>query len=145
MLDTFKIQFDVSTSDINCPFLANIWVDNQCRYQNLQITELHHIELILQDDEQEHELRIELQGKTTDHTKVDADGNIIEDSTINIKSFVIDDIDVNQLVMDKCVYIHDFNGTQALIHDSFHGTAGCNGTISFKFSTPMYLWLLENM
>ena len=37
------------------------------------------------------------------------------------------------------------NGTQPEIADNFFGIAGCNGTISFRFSTPIYLWLLENM
>jgi hypothetical protein len=54
-------------------------------------------------------------------------------------------LDVNQLFLDKCVYTHNFNGTRPEITDTFFGIAGCNGTISFSFSTPIYLWLLENM
>jgi hypothetical protein len=90
-------------------------------------------------------LRIVLQGKTLDHTQIDADGNIVKDATLQISNVVIDEIDINQLFLDKCVYTHNFNGTQPEIADTFHGVAGCNGTISFEFSTPIYLWLLENM
>jgi hypothetical protein len=64
---------------------------------------------------------------------------------VQISQVVIDDLDVNQLFLEKCVYQHNFNGSQPDIKDTFHGVAGCNGTISFEFSTPIYLWLLENM
>jgi hypothetical protein len=49
------------------------------------------------------------------------------------------------LFSEKCVYTHNFNDTQPEIQDTFHGIAGCNGTISLQFNTPVYLWLLENM
>ena len=64
---------------------------------------------------------------------------------MGITNVVIDDLDVNQLFLEKCVYTHNFNNTQSEIADTFHGVAGCNGTITFEFSTPIYLWLLENM
>jgi hypothetical protein len=99
----------------------------------------------ISDDDGEHELRVVITGKTSDHTIVDEAGNIIKDATLQISNVVIDELDVNQLFLSKCVYTHDFNGTQAEIQDTFHGIAGCNGTISLKFSTPIYLWLLENM
>ena len=97
------------------------------------------------DDDGEHCLRIVLGGKTAEHTVVDDVGNILKDATVQISQVVIDDLDVNQLFLEKCVYQHNFNGSQPEIADTFFGIAGCNGTISFKFSTPIYLWLLENM
>jgi hypothetical protein len=99
----------------------------------------------IRDNDGEHKLQVVLSGKTTDHTKVDEAGNIVKDVTLQISNVVIDEIDINQLFLDKCVYTHNFNGTQPEIADTFHGVAGCNGTISFEFSTPIYLWLLENM
>jgi hypothetical protein len=80
-----------------------------------------------------------------EHTKIDEQGNIISDATLQISNVSIDELDVDQLFLEKCVYTHDFNGTQPKIEDTFHGIAGCNGTISLKFNTPVYLWLLENM
>jgi len=99
----------------------------------------------ISDDDGEHELRIVISGKTADHTRVDKTGNIVKDATLQISNVVIDELDVNQLFLEKCVYTHTFNGTQPEIADTFHGVAGCNGTIAFEFSTPIYLWLLENM
>jgi hypothetical protein len=97
------------------------------------------------DDDGEHRLRIVLGGKTAEHTVVDDDGNILKDATVQISQVTIDKLDVDQLFLEKCVYEHNFNGSQPDIKDSFHGVAGCNGTIIFEFSTPIYLWLLENM
>jgi hypothetical protein len=86
-----------------------------------------------------------LSGKTIDHTKIDEHGNIIKDAVLQVLNVTIDAIDVHKLFLEKCVYEHDFNGSQPAVKATFHGIAGCNGAIIFKFSTPIYLWLLENM
>lgn len=144
-MDTVKISFDIETSDAECPLGMEIRLDNTVLMKNHHVQEKIAFEYDINDDDGEHKLQIVLTGKTTDHTRVDADGNIIKDATLTISNIVIDDININQLFLDKCVYTHDFNGTQPEIQDSFHGVVGCNGTISFEFSTPIYLWLLENM
>jgi len=46
---------------------------------------------------------------------------------------------------ELATYTHDFNGTKELTQEKFYGVMGCNGTVSLKFATPIYLWLLENM
>jgi hypothetical protein len=140
-----KISFNVETSDVSCPWSMEIWLDNEVLLKNSHVQEKIEFTHNINDAEGDHELRLIIQGKTTDHTKVDADGNIIKDATLEISSVTIDEIDVMQLFLEKCVYTHNFNGTQPEIADTFHGIAGCNGVISFKFSTPIYLWLLENM
>jgi len=97
------------------------------------------------DSNIEYTLIIELSGKTVDHTKVDKDGNIINDVLVTFSDFKLEDIDISQIVFQKAEYHHNFNGTQDNIIDSFHGTIGCNGQIILKFQAPVYLWLLENM
>ena len=49
------------------------------------------------------------------------------------------------MFVEQAVYTHDFNGTSKATENKFYGELGCNGTVSLKFSTPMYLWLLEHM
>jgi hypothetical protein len=144
-LETVRISFDVETSDAECPIGMEIWLDDAVLLTNNHVQEKISFSHDISDDDGEHELRVIITGKTSDHTIVDEAGNIIKDATLQISNVVIDELDVNQLFLDKCVYNHDFNGTQAEIQDTFHGIAGCNGTISLKFSTPIYLWLLENM
>jgi hypothetical protein len=144
-LETVRISFDVETSDAECPIGMEIWLDDAVLLTNNHVQEKISFSHDISDDDGEHELRVIITGKTSDHTIVDEAGNIIKDATLQISNVVIDELDVNQLFLSKCVYTHDFNGTQAEIQDTFHGIAGCNGTISLKFSTPIYLWLLENM
>jgi hypothetical protein len=64
---------------------------------------------------------------------------------LSIANISFDDIKIEQLVIDQSVYHHSFNGSQAPIEDKFFGDMGCNGHVSLPFTTPIYLWLLENM
>ena len=145
-METTKISFDLETSDAECPLGIEIRLGNTVVLKNNHVQDKITFEYDIDSvDDGDHELQIILTGKTPDHTIVDETGTIIKDATLAISNIMIDIIDVNQLFLEKCVYTHDFNGTQPKIEDSFHGVAGCNGTISFKFSTPIYLWLLENM
>jgi hypothetical protein len=145
LLETAKISFDIETSDAECVLGVEIWLDNAVLLSKNHVQEKITFYHDISDDNGEHELRIVMLGKTPEHTKIDEAGNIVKDATLQISNVVIDDIDVNQLFLEKCVYTHNFNGTQSEIEDTFHGIAGCNGTISLEFTTPIYLWLLENM
>lgn len=144
-METVKLSFDIETSDATCPLAVNILMDNilvfSCNHVQDPITFVHEIP----DNDGEHELRIVLAGKMSEHTDVDSSGLIIKDAVWTISNVSIDYLDVNQMFMEKCVYDHNFNGSQPDIKDTFHGVAGCNGTISFAFSSPIYLWLLGNM
>lgn len=144
-METVQISFDVETSDTECPLSVQVWLDESLLLDNAHVKEKIAFAHGISDDDGEHQLRIVISGKTADHTKVDDQGNIIKDATLQISAVTVDGIDVNQLFLEKCVYTHDFNGTQPEIADTFHGVAGCNGTIVFEFTTPIYLWLLENM
>ena len=145
MSDTSTISFDIAPSDSTAMIGIAVWMDNACVYQTDHLTKHDNINHAVLDDDNEHELRVVISGKTVEHTQVDAQNNIVKDAVLNISNITVDGIDVTQLFNEKSVYTHNFNGTQAEIQDKFYGTAGCNGTISFQFTTPLYLWLLENM
>jgi hypothetical protein len=144
-LDTVNFKFELTPSDDQCPMSVEVWLDNDLVWSAPQLHQTVMFSHNFGDDNGEHRLRIVLGGKTAKHTVVDDAGNILKDATVQISQVTIDELDVNQLFLEKCVYEHNFNGSQPDIKDSFHGVASCNGTISFVFSTPIYLWLLENM
>jgi hypothetical protein len=96
-------------------------------------------------EDQSHTIKIVLKNKTAEHTKVDESGSIVKDSMISISDINLDDIEIDQLFFEKAQYTHSFNSDSTPVTDSFHGNMGCNGTVEFKFSTPVYIWLLENM
>jgi len=83
--------------------------------------------------------------KTQDHTKVDEQGNILSDAMLSISNIAFDEIKLGHMFITQTVYHHDMNGSQDLFEDKFYGSMGCNGYVSLKFATPIYLWLLENM
>ena len=139
------ISFVISTSDPACPLGVEVWIDQQQIFATEHLADTVNVSHNIDDDDAEHELRVVLKNKLPEHTKIDADGNITQDAVINIGSFEFDEIDVDQVVQELTVYTHDFNGSAAETQSKFFGSMGCNGTLSLKFSAPIYLWLLENM
>jgi hypothetical protein len=145
MSDNSQISFDLDTSSATNGIGIDVWLNNQNVFSTRYLETRQHVTFDVADQDGDHELRIVILGKTAEHTEVDDHGYITKDVVIHIENFVIDGLEVNQLFQEKAKYIHNFNGTGNEIQDKFYGSAGCNGTISFEFTTPIYLWLLENM
>ena len=146
MQQTSQISFDINTSDHTAEIAVAVYIDSICVFKTLHYQLAQKIQFSVSDDEEgEHELQIEISGKNANHTTIDSEGNIVKDVVIQLSNFEIDNLDVNQLFLEKCVYTHDFNGTSKATENKFYGELGCNGTVSLKFTTPMYLWLLEHM
>ena len=139
------LKFTVSATDYSVPLGLRVRLDNNIIYENTNVSEESQIQYPMSDDDGEHELTFEMFGKTSDHTAIDDSGNIVSDAMLSISNIEIDEIDVNYIVQTQSVYHHDFNGTRAPVEDKFYDSLGCNGTVKLKFTTPIYLWLLENM
>jgi hypothetical protein len=97
------------------------------------------------DDEAEHVLEIEMSGKLPEHTTVSESGEILDDRVITVGDLTFDGIALGHLFYEVSRYHHDFNGNSDPIADEFFGTMGCNGRVELRFTTPIYLWLLESM
>ena len=122
------------------------WIDQRKFLDLDHVKETQPVTVELDDqDDAEHELRLVLKNKTAEHTQVDEQGNIITDARLLITDVAFDEIRLGHMFFEQAVYTHDFNGTGAITQDKFYGELGCNGTVSLKFATPMYLWLLEHM
>ena len=144
-MDKVKIAFDIASTSLVYPFNVEVWIDRSKLLALDNVGDCVHFAHELSDDDGEHELRIVLQGKLPEHTKIDEQGNIISDATLFFSNVIIDGFPEDIFFQKMSVYTHNFNGTQPEIADSFHGIAGCNGVISFRFSTPFFPWMLENM
>jgi hypothetical protein len=92
----------------------------------------------------QHVLEIAMAGKTPQHTRLDSEGNILEDCYIEIQDFMLQDFPIGYALMQNSYYIHDFNGTGDPTRMGFYGIMGCNGVVKFEFQGPTTLWLLEN-
>jgi hypothetical protein len=139
------VAFDISTSNAACPLGVEVWINQQQIFNCDHLTTTETVQFDVEDDASEHELRVILKNKLPEHTKITAEGKIEKDAVITVSRFEFDEIDVNQVVQEQSVYRHDFNGSAAPVQTRFYGSMGCNGTLSLKFSTPIYIWLLENM
>jgi hypothetical protein len=144
-MTTAGISFEISPSDSACPLGVEVWVDQQQIFNCDHLTATETVQFDVEDDDGEHELRVVLKNKLPQHTKIDTEGNIVEDSVITVDCFEFDEIGVDQVVQEQAVYHHNFNGSAADVQDKFFGSMGCNGSLSLRFSTPIYIWLLEHM
>jgi len=97
------------------------------------------------DTEQNHVLEFIMLGKQPEHTVIDEAGLILQDRCIHIDNMAFDGIQLGHMFTEVAKYHHDTNGTTDPLEDRFFGTMGCNGRVEMRFSTPIYLWLLENM
>ena len=100
------------------------------------------------------ELIIDRSGKDKGQSVVNDKGDLLKDQLLHIKSIEIDEIDIGALVYEG-VYTPEYPepwateqreaGTE--LKKSFKNVTqmGHNGTWRFKFSSPFYMWLLENL
>ena len=105
-------------------------------------------------DESEYNLIIERSGKENNQTVVNEKGDILKDQLLHIKNIEIDEIDIAGLVYEG-VYTPKYPEPWATqqresgndLKDSFENVTqmGFNGEWKLKFSSPFYMWLLENL
>lgn len=145
MQNTIKISCVIGTTDDTVPLGLEIWLDKQQIFNQTHVMCKQIFEYEISDDEADHELRFVMKNKTADDTKIDETGSIVKDACLIIDELAFDEILLGQLAIEKTEYTHNFNGTADQVQEKFYGSMGCNGTVSLKFSTPTYLWLLENM
>ena len=102
----------------------------------------------------EYTLVMKRSGKDGKQTVVDHKGEISKDQLLHIKSIEIDEIDIGALVYEG-EYTPSYPEPWATqqreagqdLKDSFKNVTvmGFNGEWKFKFGSPFYMWLLENL
>jgi len=144
----------MTTSKFSCSILPSnpaialgmeIWIDDVCLFDQAHVSLACEVAHDLDDADGEHSLRIRLKNKLPAHTQIDALEQIVSDAMITVSNIAFDEIDCTQIVSEQAVYRHNLNGTGPEIQDRFFADMGCNGTVKMKFTTPIYLWLLESM
>lgn len=136
------ITMDVESSGPD--LRLQIRLDSQVQFDSI-IDSPRHISIVLDDDPAiDHVLEIEMSGKLPGHTVMDADGNIVQDRMISLGNVTLDGVKLGNLFYEESRYYHDHNGHGPTVDTEFFGNMGCNGIVRFSFSSPIYLWLLEN-
>lgn len=102
----------------------------------------------------DYSLIIKRSGKIKNQTVVNEKGDILKDQILHIKNINIDEIDIGSLVYEG-VYRPEYPEPWATQQKTAGNTLpetlknvtamGHNGTWTFEFSSPFYMWLLENL
>jgi len=106
-------------------------------------------------DEGECNLIIELLNKSLYDTVLDSDGNIVEDMLLNINSIEIDEIDLGSLLWTasdyRPIYPKTYRNKMTQLGQQLPESVkncvnlGWNGKWVISFTSPFYIWLLENI
>ena len=145
-MQTCQLDFTVRSTDAATPLSCQVLFDGHEIFSGSVGSDITKISHEFNDDiEQQHCVEIILTGKKPEHTVLDQQGHIINDVLLHVDDISLDGVRLEHVFYKNCCYQHNNNGT-AEIHDHpFWGDMGCNGVVKFKFFTPAYLWLLENM
>jgi hypothetical protein len=142
------LSFNLESSDPAVPLCFEVWINDQLMFSNNHVGALQQVVCDLPNDEdsnETHVLKFVLKNKRPDHTTVNEQGQIIKDAVLKISNIAFDDIELGHNLLNSAEYRHDFNGHLPATVTKFYNEMGCNGTVELKFSTPIYIWLLENM
>jgi hypothetical protein len=141
-----SITCTVDTTDATAGLGFEAWVDDVKFYDTDHVTGPHEIIMKINDaDDQSHVVKFVMKNKTDANTQVDDAGAIIADARLRVIDMSFDEVALGNMLTEHAVYTHDMNGHGSLAQHKFYGEMGCNGTVSLEFTTPMYMWLLENM
>ena len=155
--EKLKFKLELYATMWNKPPVADIKI-NEKSYFKKEITSTIDKPTIIEfehelEDGESYNLIIDRVGKGIRQTVVN-DGKIIKDQLLHIKSIEIDDIDIGSLVYEgiyKPEYPEPWATQQAEAGNKLPETLknvtqmGHNGTWTFSFSSPFYMWLLENL
>lgn len=147
MMHKYKIYMTLSPTNPSVPLGIEVWVDKQQIFNTEWLDKATDITGEFDDDNTniEHDLRIILKNKKPDHTTIDENGKIVSDALVEVLDIQFDEISIKDFINNVATYTHNFNGHGQEINEPFQNLLGCNGTVSLKFNTPIYLWLLEYM
>tara|TARA_B100000579_G_scaffold419529_1_gene418221 strand:+ start:219 stop:701 length:483 start_codon:yes stop_codon:yes gene_type:complete len=106
------------------------------------------------EEGQGYDLVVSRSNKTDSQTIVNEKGDILKDQMLHIKKIHIDEIDIGSLIFEG-VYKPEYPEPWATksrekglsLPETLKNSPimGHNGTWTFKFSSPFYMWLLENL
>jgi hypothetical protein len=140
------VSFDVTPTDSQCPLGVKVWFDNVAVATVDHVNHTCPVTVKFADSMQAetHCLQIQMLGKQSEHTKLDAQGNFLQDPRLIISNFQVSEIPADDILHKLGSYQHSFNGNGEPTNHQFSGVMGCNGTVTLEITTPVLMWLLEH-
>lgn len=143
MSETVDIKINLSSEhwDNRYPG-ARVYINQELIHEGL-IAEPTELSCSGELDEGEQVIVVEMYDKRDDDTVVDENENIIKDVILKIDNISFDDVDLNELVQMGSMYYPKSEYAPEVLNQCIN--LGWNGRWELKFSSPTYLWLLENL
>jgi len=152
----FKIGLSRSSAGKDPEF--SIYVGNTEYYSGAlskQPNEIEYFQFDAEVDEGDSFIKIQFKNKSDSDTIKDLDGNIVQDLLLNIESIEVDEIDLRQMLWTHSEYkpqyplsyVKEQKKQGILLEDTKKNCVnlGWNGSWSISFTSPFYIWLLENI
>lgn len=141
--ETLKFKIVLSGTFWDKKPAFSVWVDDVA-YASGSIESAEHcnieFEASLVEDAQ-HELKIRLENKNDTDTVV-VDNTIVKDMLLNIESIEVDDIELGNIKWSNSIFIPDDKENRPVLKSCLN--LGWNGAYTISFTSPFYIWLLEN-
>ena len=155
--EKLKFKLELYATMWDKPPIADIKINNKSYFKK-EITSTKNKPTIIEfehelEENKQYNLIINRLGKGKNQTIVE-DEKIVKDQLLHIKSIEIDEIDIGSLIYDGVYtpeYPEQWATQQAKAGNKLPKTIknspdlGHNGTWTFTFSSPFYMWLLENL
>ena len=155
--EKLKFKLELYATMWNKPPIADISIDSKSYFKE-EITSTKDKPTIVEfehelEESKSYNLIIDRSGKNKRETVVE-DEKIVKDQLLHIKSIEIDEIDIGSLIYEGVYtpeYLEQWATQQAKAGNKLPKTIknspdlGHNGTWTFSFTSPFYMWLLENL
>ena len=156
--EKLKFKLELYATMWHKPPQAEILIDNHSHFKG-DITGDESKPNIIEFEQEveegkEYNLIIKRSGKGKNQTVINEKGDILKDQLLHIKSMEIDEIDIGALVYEG-IYTPKYPEPWATqqreagieLPVSFKNVTnmGHDGEWKFKFASPFYMWLLENL
>ena len=146
-MEKVNIKFSLESKWFNNAPKIKVAVDDQVLLDTQIENKLDFEQTVNLEDNSNHQLTFTLYNKSKYDTVI-KDGVIQKDTLIKISNIELEEIDLMSILSlkkDLFYYEHNNNGSTELERYTLYDTLGCNGTATINFSTPCYVWLLENL
>ena len=155
--EKLKFKLELYATMWDKPPIADIKINNKSYFKE-EITSTKDKPTIIEfehelEENKQYNLIINRLGKGKNQTIVEGE-KIVKDQLLHIKSIEIDEIDIGSLIYEGVYtpeYPEQWATQQAKAGNKLPKTIknspdlGHNGTWTFTFSSPFYMWLLENL
>ena len=145
-------EFDITINDQVCHggkitvVPSNKGIPNAiAQTQQVSDMTLHRVEFTTTLEPGDHVLGVVFKNKLTDDTcGFNPDGTWNRDKILHVERVELDDVDLENLIFSESTYTYADSQGQEISRPG-QLSMSWNGTWALKFSTPLYIWMLERL